>query len=49
MYPSLDPENYPGTPEYQEKLEREAQQRQAQLEWQWQCDQVEQDRFFCRR
>tara|TARA_Y100000004_G_C8832288_1_gene376724 strand:- start:162 stop:305 length:144 start_codon:yes stop_codon:yes gene_type:complete len=47
MYPSLDPENYPGTPEYQEKLEREAQRRQAQHDLQ--IDEYETERYYCRR
>lgn len=47
MYPSLDPADYPGTPEYQEEAERKAREEQAWYESQ--IDQLEADRFFCRR
>ena len=47
MYPSLDPADYPGTPEYQEEAERKARIEQAQCESQ--IDELEAERYFCRR
>lgn len=47
MYPSLDPEDYPGTPEYQEYSEHKARKEQARHDMQ--IEQLEADRYYCRR